>query len=73
MKQKGANTVVEGAENAFGTAVLLRRVRARETKDDAMCSKEIANGEVVKLFAVVRLETHDRALKLREHKSAKRS
>ena len=31
MEQKGANTIIEGAEDAFGTTVLLRGVRTCET------------------------------------------
>jgi hypothetical protein len=55
VKQKGAHAVVESAENAFSTTVLLRGVRTRETKNGAVRGEEGANSDVVELFAVVGL------------------
>jgi hypothetical protein len=64
MEQESADAIVEGAEDAFSTAVLLRRVGTRETEDSAMSSEESANSEVVKLFAVIGLEGMDGSTKL---------
>ena len=52
MEQEGADTIIEGAKNAFSAAVLLRSVGTREAEDSAISSEEGANGEVVKLFSV---------------------
>jgi hypothetical protein len=64
MEQECADAIVEGAEDAFSTAVLLRRVGTREMKDSAMSSEEGANIEVVKLFVVIGLEGMDGSTKL---------
>jgi hypothetical protein len=64
MEQEGADTIVEGAENAFSTTVLLRSVGTRETEDSAMSSEEGANGEVVKLFSIIGLEGMDGSTEL---------
>jgi hypothetical protein len=64
MEQECADAIIEGTEDAFSTAVLLRRVGTRETEDSAMSSKESANSEVVKLFVVIGLEGMDGSTEL---------
>jgi hypothetical protein len=64
MEQECADAIVEGAEDAFSTAILLRRVGTHETEDSAMSSEESANSEVVKLFAVIGLEGVDGSTEL---------
>jgi hypothetical protein len=64
MEQKCADPIVEGAEDAFSTAVLLRRVGTREMEDNAMSSEESANSEVIKLFAIIGLEDMDGSTEL---------
>jgi hypothetical protein len=64
MEQECADAIVEGAEDAFSTAVLLRRVGTREMEDSAMSSEESGNNKVVKLFSVIGLEGMDGSTKL---------
>jgi hypothetical protein len=64
MEQECADAIIKGAEDAFSTVVLLRRVGTRETEDSAMSSEESANSEVVKLFSVIGLESMDGSTKL---------
>jgi hypothetical protein len=64
MEQECADAIVEGAEDAFGTAVLLGHVGTRETEDSAMSSEESANSKVVKLFAIIGLEGMDGSTEL---------
>ena len=65
MKEKSPNAVIESAKDAPSTTVLLRGVRASETKNRAMCGK-ITNSEVVKLLPVVCLQCENGTTKLRE-------
>jgi hypothetical protein len=53
-----------GAEDAFNTTVLLRRVGTREKEGSAMSSEESANNKVVKFFAVIDLEGMDGSTEL---------
>ena len=71
MEQEGANAIIDGAKSAFGTPILLGRVRAREAQQDAMFGIEHTSGRVVELFAIVSLNAHDRTLKLCLHKGMK--
>ena len=50
-----ADTVIMSADDALSAAILLRRVGASEAKYGAVRRKEIADGNVVKLFSVVSL------------------
>ena len=65
MKEKSPNTVIESAKDALSTTVLLRGVRASETKNHAMCGEKITNSEVVKLLPVVCLQRKNGPAKLR--------
>ena len=56
MEQKGADPVVERAQDALRLAVLLASVRAREPKHGAMRGEQRADGEVVELAPVVSLD-----------------
>jgi hypothetical protein len=64
MEQEGADAIVEGAEDAFSTTILLRSVGTREMEDSAMSSEEYVNSEVVKLFSIVGLKGMDGSTKL---------
>jgi hypothetical protein len=64
MEQECADAIVEGAEDAFSTAVLLRRVGTCETEDCSMSSEESANSKVVKFFVVIGLEGMDGSTEL---------
>ena len=66
MKEEGANAVVKSAKHALSAAVLLRSVRASETKDRAMCGKKVAARKVIKLLPVVCLQRMDGTPKLHE-------
>jgi len=73
MDEHGACAVVEGAQDPFGTSVLLGSVGAGEAQDNTACSEEGAKGSVVKLASIISLERHDRPAKLRLHKSMERN
>ena len=65
MKQERANTVVQSAENAFGSTVLLGSIRACETKNCAVVRYKSAESKVVELFSIVGLKSKDGTPKLR--------
>ena len=44
MKEERANAVIESAEDAFSATVLLRSIRAGETKSCAVCGEESTDG-----------------------------
>ena len=67
MKEKSPNAVIESAKDALSTTVLLRGVRASETKNRAMCGEKITDSEVVKLLPVVCLQRENGMTKLREN------
>ena len=67
MKEKSPNVVIESAKDALNTTILLRGVRASETKNRAMCGEKITNIEVVKLLPVVCLQHKNGTTKLREN------
>jgi hypothetical protein len=73
MDEHGACAVVEGAQNPFGTTILLGGVGAGKAQNDAARGKEGAEGGVVELATIVSLEHHDRPAKLCLHKSMKRN
>jgi hypothetical protein len=49
--------IVEGADSALNFTVLLRGIRARHVEVDTMREKERASGGVVKLMAIIALNT----------------
>ena len=53
MKEEGANAVIKSAKHALSAAILLRSVRASETKNCAVCGEKVANRKVIKLLPVV--------------------
>ena len=65
VKKKSSNAVIESAKDALSTTVLLRGVRASETKNRAMCGEKITNSGVVKLLPVVCLQRENGSTKLR--------
>lgn len=67
MKEQGACAVVECAQDALGTAILLRRVGTREPENGTTSSKERGKGVVVKLSTVVSMECQNGPAKLRLH------
>ena len=67
MKEKSPNAVIESAKDALSTTILLRGVRASETKNRAMCGEKIMNSEVVKLLPIVCLQRKNGMTKLREN------
>lgn len=66
-KQESADTVINGAEHTFDTAVLRRGVRTREPDDCAMGCKKSADGKVVELLSVVSLQSMNGPPKLYRH------
>ena len=64
MKEKTTEPLGEGADDALGAAVLLRRVGAREVESDAVRGEERAEGGIVKFTAVISVERDNGALKL---------
>jgi hypothetical protein len=64
LEEKAAEHIGGGADHAFGSAVLCRGVGARETQLDAMSEEERTGGVVVKLAAIVTLQSTDQATKL---------
>ena len=71
VEQHGAHAIIQRAEYALGTTVLLRGVWASEAQTDATHSKEGAEGLVVELAAIVRLKRKYGATKLRLNKGVK--
>ena len=67
MKEKRPNTAIKSAKDALSTTVLLRGIRASETKDRAMCGEESTNNEVVELLPVICLQRENGMTKLREN------
>ena len=67
MKEKSPNAVIKSAKDALSTTVLLRGIRASETKNRAMCGEKIMNSGVVKLLPVVCLQRENESTKLREN------
>ena len=65
MKEKCPNAVIKSAKHALSAAILLRSVRASETKNRAMCGEKIADNGVVKFRPVVCLQCKNGPAKLR--------
>ena len=64
MKKQSTYTVVNGAQNPLGLAVLLGSVWTGEAERRALNREEGAQGNVVKFSAVVRLKSYDGKLEL---------
>jgi hypothetical protein len=67
VKEESPNAVVKSAKDTLSATVLLRSVRAGETKSRAMCGEESTNSEVVELLPVICLERENGTTKLREN------
>lgn len=64
LKEHCADAIIQCAEDSFRTPILLRRVRAGETKCYAMNSEERSGGRVIKFPPIVSLQAHNRNLEL---------
>ena len=53
LEQKGANSVIDSANNPFSFTILRRGVGARHAEMDALAEKEGAGAGVIKLAPVV--------------------
>ena len=67
MKEESPNAVTKSAKDTLSATVLVRGVRASETKSRAMCGEESTNSEVVKLLPVICLQRENGTTKLREN------
>ena len=56
MKEEGANAVIKSAKHALSAAILLRSVRASETKNRAVCGEKVADYKIIELLPVVCLQ-----------------
>ena len=65
VEEKSAHIIIESAKDPFGATILLRGIRASETKNRAMCGKEGTNPDVVELLPVVSLQGMNGTPKLR--------
>ena len=65
MKEEGANAVIKSAKHALSAAILLRSVRASETKNRAVCGEKVADCKIIELLPVVCLQRMNGATKLR--------
>ena len=52
MEKKNAHTIIEGPKDPFGATILLRGIRAGETKNRAVCGKEGANSELLPIVCL---------------------
>jgi hypothetical protein len=64
VEQQCADAVIKSADDAFGAAILLRRIRTSETEDSAVRREEVADSSVVKFLSVVSLKCDNGATKL---------
>ena len=64
MKNKHVDAVIKSAKHTLSAAVLLRSVRASETKDRAMCGEKVADRKVIKLLPVLCLQRMNGTSKL---------
>ena len=64
MEQERANAVVQGANDTFGSTVLLGSIRACETKNCTVVRQKSAESKVVELFSIVSLKSKDGTPKL---------
>ena len=64
VEQQCADAVSKSADDAFGAAILLRRIRTSETEDSAVRREEMADSSVVKFLSVVSLKCENGTTKL---------
>ena len=67
VKEESPNAVVKSAKDTLNAIVLLRSVRAGETKSRAMCGEKSANSDVVELLPVICLQRENGMTKLHEN------
>ena len=53
VKEEGADAVIKSANHTLSASILLRSVRASETKNHAVCGEKVADRKVIKLLPVV--------------------
>lgn len=73
LEQQRADAVIESAEHAFRTSILLRCVWTSEAKNNAVQCEECTGCRAIKFAAIVSLETHDGHLELSTNKRMKRN
>lgn len=71
LEHESAKPVVERAQDAFGTPILLGSIGASQAQVNAMLSKERTRCRVIKLLPVVSLEALNGALELGANESMK--
>jgi hypothetical protein len=71
LEEKGAHGVVGGADHALSLAVLRGGVRTRHTQLDTVSEEESARGGVIKLTAIVALNSLNGEAELSGHPSEK--
>ena len=71
LKKQGAHNIINGAKSALGFTVLLRGVGARHAKNGTVREEERAGRGVVKLAAIVALDSLHGSAKLRAHMGKK--
>ena len=64
LKKQGAHNIINGAKSALGFTVLLRGVGARHAKNGTVREEERAGRGVVKLAAIVTLDSLNGGAKL---------
>ena len=64
MDQQGSQAIVNRAQDTFGLAILLRRVRTREAERDPVSEEVSTEGVGVILMAIVRLQSNERETEL---------
>jgi len=62
--QQGSQAIVNRAQDTFGLAILLRRVRTREAERDPVSEEVSTEGVGVILTAIVRLQSNERETEL---------
>lgn len=73
MEEDGAHGFVQSADDALGAAVLGRSVGTGQPEGDAVVTKESASGTVVKLTAIVRLQSDEGEVELSTGESVEAS
>ena len=67
MKEECPNAVIKSAKDTLSAPVLLRGVRAGETRSRAMCGEKSANSGVVELLPVICLQRENGTTKVLEN------
>lgn len=71
MKEEGVQAVIDGAEHAFGAAILLRCIGASEAQRDAVRGEERTRCNVVEFTTIISVEALNVSLKLSANISMK--